>query len=514
MSSNFRRGNQNRVAPKSQGREFPSQTLVSGHSQRDFRFIPSTSTVATSFDEGPKRSHVPVNRGVPTSSSKGAFGDREKDSAASSFTAGQADQSSASSVEDYDAPVDKARGKHRFKSYQLDGKYDQPWVSDPRMNRTRWNNWILRAFMFIGVALSAYICFSATQTVGKHSYCLVYQDDFKTLDTNVWTHEVQIDGFGNGCFDWTTTDSKNSYVDATGLHIVPTLTNETTTLTNEQILNGGKLNLTKSAGDGTCTGTELRSCAIASNSTTGRMLPPVRSARLTTKGKKSIRYGKVEVVAKMPRGDWIWPAIWMMPVDSKYGVWPRSGEIDIVESRGNDVDYSPGGRDVLTSTLHWGPTTIKDAFWRTTAGKNLRRDDFTNKFHTYGMEWTEDYIYTYLDSQLVQVLFTGFKGQNLWDLGKFATAEENKTLLANPWPSKSLNAPFDQDFYLILNVAVGGINGWFPDGIDAKPWLNAADSPQRDFYKGVDTWLPTWGEGDKRGMTVRSVKMWQQGACS
>lgn len=55
-------------------------------------------------------------------------------------------------------------------------------------------------------------------------------------------------------------------------------------------------------------------------------------------------FGKVEVVAKMPQGDWLWPAIWMMPENSTYGDWPRSGEIDIAESRGNHGDnYTSGG---------------------------------------------------------------------------------------------------------------------------------------------------------------------------
>ena len=65
-------------------------------------------------------------------------------------------------------------------------------------------------------------------------------------------------------------------------------------------------------------------------------------------------YGKVEVVAKLPEGDWLWPAIWMLPEDSVYGEWPRSGEIDIMEARGNAPGYSAGGRDIITSTLHWG----------------------------------------------------------------------------------------------------------------------------------------------------------------
>jgi beta-glucanase (GH16 family) len=131
---------------------------------------------------------------------------------------------------------------------------------------------------------------------------------------------------------------------------VPTLTNETTDINNDKIYNGYTLNLTS---EGTCTSTSLGSCAVESNSTKGTLIPPVRSARLITKGKKSIRYGKIEVVAKLPRGDWLWPAIWMMPENSTYGEWPKSGEIDIMESRGNTPGYSAGGRDVYTSTLHW-----------------------------------------------------------------------------------------------------------------------------------------------------------------
>lgn len=57
------------------------------------------------------------------------------------------------------------------------------------------------------------------------------------------------------------------------------------------------------------------------------------SARLSTKGSHSIRFGKVEVVAKLPRGDWLWPAIWMAPLNSVYGPWPLSGEIDVRSAR-------------------------------------------------------------------------------------------------------------------------------------------------------------------------------------
>jgi beta-glucanase (GH16 family) len=90
---------------------------------------------------------------------------------------------------------------------------------------------------------------------------------------------------------------------------VPTTTTNSTNITPAQIDNGYTLNLTKAGGDGSCTGTSNSQCSVHSNSTLNVIIPPVRSARINTKGKKSIKYGRVEVVAKMPAGDWLWPAI-------------------------------------------------------------------------------------------------------------------------------------------------------------------------------------------------------------
>lgn len=168
---------------------------------------------------------------------------------------------------------------------------------------------------------------------------------------------TQVDGFGTGSFDWTTDDSKNAFVDGKGLHIMPTLTTESTPITEAQLMDGYALNLTQAGGDGTCTGSSNSACSVRSNVTTGVIINPVRSARLNTKGKKSIKYGRVEVVAKLPKGDWLWPAIWMMPENSVYGPWPASGEIDIMEAKGNDHEY-PHGRDYVDSTLHWGELGI------------------------------------------------------------------------------------------------------------------------------------------------------------
>jgi beta-glucanase (GH16 family) len=416
-----------------------------------------------------------------------------------------------------------ALGRRRFISYRLRAPYEKPWLNDSRWYRaTRHNNWILYAWALaglVGAGLVAYFAYIAPSR--PRALCLVYSDNFggSSLNASAWTHEIALNGFGTGSFDWTTSDSSNAFVDSNGLHIVPTLTNETTSISNAQLIDGYTLNLTA---DGTCSESSSQTayCVATSNATQGIMIPPVRSARLTTQNKVGIRYGRVEVEAQLPVGDWLWPAIWMMSTQSVYGAWPRSGEIDIMESRGNLPSYPPGGPNWYTSTLHWGPASTMDGAYRTSNSYTLQRGDYTERMHTYGLEWDARYIYTYLDTRLTQVTYAAFDaGNTLWDRGQFGNAGSlpNGTMLTNPWvnsTSTTGNAPFDQEFFLILNVAVGSRSGWFPDGVGDKPWADDDVDAERRFWNDVQTWLPTWGEGTSRGMTVRSVRMWQDGACT
>lgn len=408
---------------------------------------------------------------------------------------------------------DKRSGRNkRVKSYRLIREYEQPWLEDKRMGRTWINNAIIYGFIFLGLVVSGYIGYTKAKSVVKHDFCLIMDDNFSTLDSTFWSHEVQVGGYGTGSFDWTTDDPANSYVNAGGLHIRPTLTNFTGGITNAQIDDGYTVNLTTT---GQCTSSFDFQCAARSNKSEGSIIPPVRSARLTTKGKRSIKYGKIEVTAKIPKGDWMWPAIWMMPEHDTYGGWPRSGEIDLMETRGNNYTFPDGGRDTFASTLHWGPTVETNAFWRATRGKKLRRSDYSNGYHTFGLQWSNDYIFTYLDFQLQQVLYWNFKGDwDMWRRGYFSSQTANGTLIQNPWASSAdTNAPFDKPFYLILNVAIGSQNGWFRDAVGGKPWVDGGKTAMRDFWNAADTWLPTWGAGDEGSMSVKSVKMWKEGLC-
>lgn len=157
------------------------------------------------------------------------------------------------------------------------------------------------------------------------------------------------------------------------------------------------------------------------------------SARLH--GKQGWKYGYFEARAKLPKGKHLWPAIWMMPHASKYGIWPRSGEIDIMEYREQELTK-------IESTLHYG------AAWndkgQTGSGMREFGIDFSQDFHLFGFEWTDKKMVWYLDNKpyfetSLDRMFNPPSGTKVYD---------------------KKGSPFDEPFHWILNLAVGG--GFFP----------------------------------------------------
>lgn len=278
------------------------------------------------------------------------------------------------------------------------------------------------------------------------------------------------------------------------------------TLQDEKLVESNNvINLLK---DGSCTSDIWSNCVAVTNTTNGTIVNPAKSARISTVKGPAIKFGRVEVEAQIPAGDWLWPAIWMLPVNNTYGPWPASGEIDIMESRGNNYTYPMGGNDIVSSTLHWGPDPDDDAWYKNNIKRKALHTTYSSGFHTYGMEWNEKYIFTYIDTRLLQVLYTNFD-KPFWQKGDFPVSSSNGTRLVDPWSQTGRDStPFDENFYLILNVAVGGTNGWFEDGVAGKPWVDASKTAKHDFWNARDQWYPTWAENGE--MKVRSVKMWQQ----
>ncbi|KAK5129635.1 hypothetical protein LTR08_002997 [Meristemomyces frigidus] len=379
------------------------------------------------------------------------------------------------------------------------GEIERPWLGkeDPK---DKWVSIIPLIGILLGVALSGVLIWEGLQSVSNLKYCPVLDEDFTGgLNSKVWTKEVEVGGYGNGQFEWTTNTDENSFIQDGMLHLKPTLQDAKLMVTNNTI------NLLKT---GDCSSTDWSACVAVTNTTNGTVVNPVKSARLNTKAGATIKYGRVEVEAKLPAGDWLWPAIWMLPVNSTYGPWPASGEIDIMESRGNNYTYPTGGNNIVSSTLHWGLEPNADGWWQNNVKRKALHTTYSSDFHVYGLEWTGKYIFSYIDTRLLQVLYTNFN-KPFWAKGKFPVSDTNGTRLVDPWSQTGNDAtPFDQDFYLILNVAVGGTNGWFEDGVKSKPWVDASKTAAHDFWNARNQWYPTWEKSGE--MIVRSVKIEQQ----
>lgn len=142
------------------------------------------------------------------------------------------------------------------------------------------------------------------------------------------------------------------------------------------------------------------------------------SARITTKGKKEFQYGYFEAKAKLPVGHGIWPAFWMLGANIDSVGWPKCGEIDILEYVGKEPNT------VFTS-LH-----TQDSHGNTVNTKKTKIETIEQGFHLYAIDWNPDKIDFYVDNQLVYTFNPRHKTEAVW--------------------------PYNQPFYFLINVAIGG----------------------------------------------------------
>ncbi|MDQ6812669.1 MAG: family 16 glycosylhydrolase [Bacteroidota bacterium] len=159
------------------------------------------------------------------------------------------------------------------------------------------------------------------------------------------------------------------------------------------------------------------------------------SARLTTKGKVKFTYGKIEIRAKLPATKGIWPALWMLGNNIDQVSWPACGEIDITEQINKETPARVYG------TAHWG--TNSSTHLQAGGNYTLSSGYFSDDFHIYSIEWESDKIQWFVDGIMYYRLV---KGQ--------VTGGIN---------------PFDADFFLIMNVAVGGSWPGNPDATSVFP---------------------------------------------
>ena len=222
------------------------------------------------------------------------------------------------------------------------------------------------------------------------SWSLIWSDEFNgtngsAVDSTKWSLVDKGDGFGNGELQYYTPRTNNSYQE-----------------------NGNLVIKT------------IKESYSGKNYT---------SAKLTSQNKGDWTFGRFEMRAKLPKGRCVWPAFWMMPTNSSYGGWPVSGEIDIMELRGDQMDKIGG-------TIHFGnPWKYLGQNYFLPSGQS-----FADAFHIFAVEWDSGQIRWYVDGTLYET-----RNHTEW----YCSAASEST---NPY------APFDKNFYMQLNVAVGGPN--------------------------------------------------------
>ena len=278
---------------------------------------------------------------------------------------------------------------------------------------------LLALLCALGCAATAH---AETQVVASEGWSLAWQDEFdgSQIDRKKWRHEIDCWGGGNDERQCYTDHADNASV-AGGLLTITAL---------KQVTRGPALPLD-----------QRKTPADSENSVS----KPYSSARLTTNGLADWRYGRIEVRARLPEGQGMWPAIWMLPSERHYGPWAASGEIDIMEAvnLGTPCEKCTGGRENhVLGTLHFGGVWPNNVY----ASHETQMTPSADGFHVFAIVWTADRIEWFVDDKL------------------YATAPARSWFSRTPDLAKP-GPPFDRAFHLILNLAVGGK---LPEGRNLK----------------------------------------------
>lgn len=220
---------------------------------------------------------------------------------------------------------------------------------------------------------------------------LAWRDEFTAnyINTNNWSYDTGGSGWGNNELEYYTNSNKNAYT--TGGYLV----------------------------------IEARKETMGTNNYT--------SARMISKDKKTFTYGRIDFRAKLPKGQGVWPALWMLGNNIGTTPWPACGEIDIMELLGHEPQKTYG-------TVHWG--AAGGASTHIGGNYSLSSLTFNDKFHLFSLKWEADKMTFLID-----------------DVAFFIV---NKSQITG-------NYPFDKPFFFIMNVAVGGNWPGNPDATTVFP---------------------------------------------
>lgn len=287
-------------------------------------------------------------------------------------------------------------------------------------------------------------------TAATDGWELVWSDEFdgEALDRSKWDYQV-----GNGFFDYRT----HTWVPGWGNEELQYYTREPANLfLRDSVLHIRALK------------ESLHGCGYT-------------SARIRTRREDGTPlfakcYGKFEFRARVPHGKGLWPALWMLPQDDAYGPWAASGEIDVMEIVGERPNQYLG-------SVHFGSTFPKRSL--VTHVHKFAEGGSVADFHVYAVEWEPGEIRWLVDGSV-------WAKQSFWwscsALRNGRGVEARRPGDVNPWP-----APFDQPFYLLMNIAVGGDFPGVPNAATQFPAELAVD------YVRIYDRVGGYGEANPRG---------------
>ncbi|XP_047993512.1 beta-1,3-glucan-binding protein-like [Leguminivora glycinivorella] len=200
-------------------------------------------------------------------------------------------------------------------------------------------------------------------------------------------------------------------------------------------------------------------------------LPRVMTGKITTKEKFSFKFGRAEVRAKMPVGDWLIPEINLEPFENAYGKHNyNSGLIKLAFVKGN-LQFAKQlyGGAILKSSEPFRSKLLKE---------KLGAENWSHDFHNYTLVWKPDGLDLYVDSEQYGSIPADW------------ITREDIVPVERSWLDGSLMAPLDKLFYLSIGLRVGGVNDF--ENSSTKPWKNRSKKPEGDFWKAKGSWIPTW----------------------
>ncbi|XP_015114895.1 beta-1,3-glucan-binding protein 1 [Diachasma alloeum] len=288
----------------------------------------------------------------------------------------------------------------------------------------------------------------------------LFEDEFVDFDPRKWNTIEQFSRAPDYPFVIYRNDQRNVKVADGKLHLTPTLME---TEYGKDFIQHGTLTLPK------CTG-KLNTQDCTRTARGSYILPPVASGAVNTKNSFAFMYGRIDVRAKLPKGDWIYPVIVLEPWDNDPNSMETTQQLRVVESAGNEQLQAGGGTDISGHIICGGPISRLTAA-STGPAQRARRyspELWSDSFHTYTLEWRKDKISVKVDDV--------------------------------EYGSAAVGSNFDKPFYITLGVGVGGSTE-FPDqtfsGSYQKPWKNVASKALFDFFNSTQQWSGTWRNTDR-----------------